>query len=229
MTEELGIHMPRAITGAFSEIVPAIGDMGTALVAVFAVKELVEFGKKLYEIEERFDGVAAAESRAHEIGKENLSLLEKEVEGNKKMLLGELTRAQFRAITDEADLNALKKSHEQHLIMWGVEGMAYDLVTGKLGEVDEAQGKLTASKELAGRMASILVTTNEKEAKAAEKAAEAAGKHAKAEKDVEFQLFGTGKQLGTYAAGIDGVTKAIDVDVNSVRLWPKISVQKMIC
>ncbi|HMD86550.1 MAG TPA: hypothetical protein VKO18_17830 [Terriglobia bacterium] len=34
-----------------------------------------------------------------------------------------------------------------------------------------------------------------------------------------FQIFGSGQQLGTYAVGIDGMTKAIDVDVESINLW----------
>jgi hypothetical protein len=34
-----------------------------------------------------------------------------------------------------------------------------------------------------------------------------------------FPTFGTGQQLGTYAVAIDGMTKAIDVDVESINLW----------
>ncbi len=38
-------------------------------------------------------------------------------------------------------------------------------------------------------------------------------------KEVLFPIFGTGQQQGTFAVAIDGMTKAIDVDVKSINLW----------
>ncbi len=35
--------MPRAVSGAIAEVMPAIGGMGTALLGVFAVEEIVKF------------------------------------------------------------------------------------------------------------------------------------------------------------------------------------------
>ena len=42
-TEELGIHMPRAVTGALAEMLPAIGGVGVALLGAFAVAEIPKF------------------------------------------------------------------------------------------------------------------------------------------------------------------------------------------
>jgi hypothetical protein len=50
LTEELGIHMPRAVTSAMSEMLPAIGGMGTAMLGVFAVEEVYKFGKAAVEM-----------------------------------------------------------------------------------------------------------------------------------------------------------------------------------
>jgi hypothetical protein len=45
LTEELGVHMPRAVTGAVGEMLPEIAALGPALLGVFAVKEVWDFGK----------------------------------------------------------------------------------------------------------------------------------------------------------------------------------------
>ncbi len=45
LAEEMGIHLPRAVLGAISEMLPNINMLGGALLGVFAVKEIVEWGK----------------------------------------------------------------------------------------------------------------------------------------------------------------------------------------
>jgi hypothetical protein len=43
--EEFGIHLPRAVSGAISEMLPDIGTLSTGLLGVFAVEEVYKFGK----------------------------------------------------------------------------------------------------------------------------------------------------------------------------------------
>lgn len=45
LSEELGLHLPRAVTSAVSEMLPAIGSLGGGLLGAFAVKEVWDWGK----------------------------------------------------------------------------------------------------------------------------------------------------------------------------------------
>ena len=61
LSEDLGVHMPRAVSGAIAEVMPAIGGMGTALLGVFAVEEIVKFTRAMHDLDDEASGVAAAE------------------------------------------------------------------------------------------------------------------------------------------------------------------------
>jgi hypothetical protein len=56
LSEELGVHLPRAVTSALSEMLPGIGGLGTALLGVFAVEEVVKFGKAAAEMLHEMQG-----------------------------------------------------------------------------------------------------------------------------------------------------------------------------
>jgi hypothetical protein len=45
LSQELGLHLPRAVSGAVAQVLPDIGTLGTALLGVFAVEEVYKFGK----------------------------------------------------------------------------------------------------------------------------------------------------------------------------------------
>jgi hypothetical protein len=45
LSEELGIHLPRAVTSAISKMLPEIATFGTALLGIFAVEEAYKWGK----------------------------------------------------------------------------------------------------------------------------------------------------------------------------------------
>ncbi len=49
LAEELGIHLPRAVVGGISEMLPKIGDLGGALLGVFAAEQAYEWGKRAVE------------------------------------------------------------------------------------------------------------------------------------------------------------------------------------
>ena len=73
LAEELGIHLPRAVTSAIGEMLPAIGGLGGALLAAFAVREVYEFGEYVKSDSEAVEGLAQAEDRMKEAVKENLA------------------------------------------------------------------------------------------------------------------------------------------------------------
>src|SRR5208337_190081 len=43
LSEELGVHMPRAVSGALAEMLPGINAIGPALLGAFALAELPKF------------------------------------------------------------------------------------------------------------------------------------------------------------------------------------------
>jgi hypothetical protein len=74
LSEELGVHLPRAVSGAIAEIVPNIGLIGPALLGVFAVEEVVKWGKaavdelhelqgETKELKKEWEGVIAEQEK----------------------------------------------------------------------------------------------------------------------------------------------------------------------
>src|ERR1039458_3599001 len=49
LAEEAGVHLPRAVVGAISEMLPNIAMLGGALLGVFAVEEVVKYSEALYK------------------------------------------------------------------------------------------------------------------------------------------------------------------------------------
>jgi purine nucleoside permease len=43
LASEFGIHLPRAVSGAIAEILPNIATLGSAMLAAFAVQEVIRF------------------------------------------------------------------------------------------------------------------------------------------------------------------------------------------
>ncbi len=61
LTEEMGIHLPRAVVGAISEMLPHIGDLGGALLGAFAIEKVTEWGKEAFDVvKDLQSGVTAA-------------------------------------------------------------------------------------------------------------------------------------------------------------------------
>jgi hypothetical protein len=77
LTEELGIHLPRAVTGAISEMMPAIGGLGSALLGVFAVEEVVKYVSWVHKLVDEENDVAASEAAIHEAVEANNEIFEK--------------------------------------------------------------------------------------------------------------------------------------------------------
>ena len=76
-TETLGIHLPRAVTGAIAEILPSIASMGTALIGVFAVKEVIAFGGELEKLADSYNDVKEAAQAMKGAEEENVKQMER--------------------------------------------------------------------------------------------------------------------------------------------------------
>ena len=66
LSEELGVHLPRGVTSAISRMVPAIGTLGTALLAVFAVEEIPKLIHAIGSAAEYVAGYTEAVKKAYE-------------------------------------------------------------------------------------------------------------------------------------------------------------------
>jgi len=66
LIEELGIHMPRAVTSAIAEVMPAIGGMGTGLLAAFAIQEIPKFIEGIHDATDAMAGFGEVQKKAFE-------------------------------------------------------------------------------------------------------------------------------------------------------------------
>jgi hypothetical protein len=76
LSEEMGVHMPRAVSSAISEMLPQIAGMGTALLGVFAVEQVWRWGKEAVEEMHALEGeTKALKQYWQEVNAEQLKLL----------------------------------------------------------------------------------------------------------------------------------------------------------
>jgi hypothetical protein len=178
LASEFGLHLPRVVTNAIAEILPNIASLGTALLAVFAVKEVIAFAGFVRKCADEFNGVTEAARQLKEIGKENLSNMEAMAKANLEyartqatLLIMQTEGARARVLwlrDEEAGLHALNPILTQTI-------QAYTYWTGKSKELKEAEENLASMEGMRGAIVKIL---GEDETKAHKEAAEEAKKHA---------------------------------------------------
>jgi hypothetical protein len=66
LSEELGVHMPRAVSGALAEMMPGISAIGPALLGAFAIAEIPKFIDKVHEAEDAIGGYSKAVKEAEQ-------------------------------------------------------------------------------------------------------------------------------------------------------------------
>ena len=93
LSEEMGVHLPRAVSGAIAEMLPAIGGLGGALLGVFAVEEIYKFGKAGVEMLHDLQGET----------KELKKYWDEIVADQEKLLRNPQTLAEARKDLDETD------------------------------------------------------------------------------------------------------------------------------
>ena len=145
LAEELGIHLPRAVTGAVAEILPSIASMGTAFLGVFAVKMVIDFVGELKKMVDEFNGAAEAAKALKEIGKENLDLIKKNAEASIAYAHAELARVNAAIPAMEAEVE-LQKRHNEGLdySLYALSQFAalYHWVTRGTKELHQAESAL---------------------------------------------------------------------------------------
>lgn len=70
LAEEMGVHLPRAVVGAISEMMPGINAIGPALLAAFAISEIPKFVK---EVGDAVDAVAGYTAGVREAEKADIA------------------------------------------------------------------------------------------------------------------------------------------------------------
>ena len=71
LASELGIHLPRAAMGAVAKILPDLGSLSTALLTVFAAKEIIAFVGWLVKVSDEMNEVARSARLIGEAAKES--------------------------------------------------------------------------------------------------------------------------------------------------------------
>jgi hypothetical protein len=181
LTEELGIHLPRAVTGAISEMMPAIGGLGSALLGVFAVEEVVKYVSWVHKLVDEENDVAASEAAIHEAVEANNEIFEKLARSSIKAAQEQLRLADIRLLAAQSEVEHQRDVNEG--LDWAIpQNQAlvglYHSLFGETKDLKEAEKQLKDVQELRGKIAAILL---EGEIKGHEKAEEAAKKRAAAE------------------------------------------------
>jgi len=79
LTEEMGIRLPRAVTGAVAEVLPALSALGPALLGVFAVTEIPKMVSGIREALQSWEGFGKAEQEAMKRAIEDTGRLHEQV------------------------------------------------------------------------------------------------------------------------------------------------------
>ena len=64
LSEEFGVHLPRAVTGAIAEMVPAISALGPVMLGAFAIMEIPKLVSGIRDAVQSWEGFGAAEQEA---------------------------------------------------------------------------------------------------------------------------------------------------------------------
>src|SRR5271157_619095 len=239
LTEEMGIRLPRAVTGAIAEMVPAIGSLSGVLLAAFAVKEIPHILSGISAAAQEWAGFGKAEQEAMQKAIRDTQALQVKVHDVEKELeLFGKTQAQQlalqaqwagvdadRALKGLLSAEAKVKAIQDHI---AEEKKLSDVMSTQRVIILDLEENLKNAQASAAKARQEWKLADEQaflaQKKAAAAAVEAQEKITKAVgggsgPDYFSRDFGSGQQLGTYAVAIDGVTKAVDVDVKSVNLW----------
>ena len=156
LTEELGIHLPRAVTGAIAEILPSIGAFSGALLGVFAVKEAYEFYGALKGLAEEFNETARAEKLMAEAGKENLSVLEEMARKSISYAQSQIALLNTGISVETQHVEELKKNVDWLAGAYGGAGMLVSKVLGQTKELRDAEDHLAATEHQRDSLVKIL-------------------------------------------------------------------------
>jgi hypothetical protein len=165
LSEELGLHLPRAVTSAMSEIMPEIGRMGTALLGVFAVEELVKFSGYMKKVGDEITGVAEATRMMAEAVRENDRAMEQYAKRHIDYARQQVPLLNQQVEQQQAVVDSLQQEidgmGQAQPVLLGISRIT-GLLTGKQKDLKEATEKLTAIEQLRAAMVKILAEDEDK-------------------------------------------------------------------
>jgi hypothetical protein len=112
LSEEMGVHMPRAVSGAIAKMLPEIGGLGTAVLGAFAVEEVVKFGDALGKAYQQMYDLKGATELLKTLATENLSLLEQNARKSREYALEQIRATLAQTIAEQAHHDAVQKRIE---------------------------------------------------------------------------------------------------------------------
>ena len=178
------------------KMLPAVGSLGSALLAVFAAKEIVEFAGHLHKLADDYNGVADAQKALNAAGQENASILEEQAKQSSTYARAQLTLLIVQAAQAEAATEQTRKNQdvlpawEKAILQASVAvstlgtslaftsktnewlGVAQRYYLGQSEELTEVIRKQTAAEKLRDDVLTILGVDVVKEGKATKEAEE---------------------------------------------------------
>jgi bisphosphoglycerate-dependent phosphoglycerate mutase len=201
LSEEMGVHLPRAVSGALAEILPGINAIGPALLGAFALAELPKFIAGLKDAATALGGYTDEVRKAEQadIDASNAALIHFTTIGDGARLIADTNRALADMASKQGDWTAEEKAANDAmtsgksilLSLLGPVSAAIQLWSGYKAAVKEAGEGDTKAAELRqrltaqlGEMTSLQDEQHEYSARIAKEAAraekEAANKRAEA-------------------------------------------------
>jgi len=182
LSEELGIHLPRAVTTALGEMLPAIGLLGPALLGAFAGEEIVKFAEHAKKAADAVNEIAQSEKLVKEIGEENVKAMEAMAKKSVEYAHTQLALLNAQIVAGEADVERLKRHAEgldSNLAALTPLLNAYHFWVGQSKELKTAEQGLDEQLKLRDALMKILGDDMAKANKEAAKGADERGNAAK--------------------------------------------------
>jgi hypothetical protein len=177
LAEEMGIHLPRAVVGGISEMLPEIGSLGTVLLGAFAVEEIVKFGEMVAKDTEALYGFAEAEKAMKQAGDENEKALEKQAKASMSYAKSQLALLETQVARETRYVDQLHEWQDDRVkwLGWfGEKGMELSRATEKIQNEEKSLANLQKLRD------DVVKILGEDEVKAADAAAEGEEKRTKA-------------------------------------------------
>jgi len=152
LTEELGIHLPRAVTSGIAEMLPAIGNLGGALLAAFAVREVIEFGEKIRDAAKEASGMTVAATQMADAVKANTMAMEDYAKSSSYAAHKELNEMNARIASWTIALQARR----DYFANENAVAYAMQFYLGEVGKTAEAEEKLKDMEAERAKIISIL-------------------------------------------------------------------------
>ncbi len=177
LSEEAGVHLPRAVSSAIAKMLPDIASLGTAFLGVFAVEEVIRFAEKVHKLADEFNGVAAAQKVMAAAARENDSIMESLAKHSLDYARTQASLLVAQVAQEEATIQRLKDTEDgtgRLNTMTGQLVQAYHFWFGESKNLAAAEKQLAEDQKLRDSVVKILGEDEDKQHKKNKQAAEKA-------------------------------------------------------